>query len=124
MTVLDRYIQRSIQIENCIILKYLILFINKLFGLDFMLDSKLKPYIIEANTNPCLELSCPLLERIIPHMLENAFRIALDPLFPPPTKWPASKRHLLTDITSENNRFEIIFDEILHGPDLKSLYLN
>jgi hypothetical protein len=49
-----------------------------------MLDINLKPYIIEVNTNPCLELSCPLLERIIPSMLENAFWIGLDPLFPPP----------------------------------------
>jgi tubulin monoglycylase TTLL3/8 len=40
--------------------------------------------MIEANTNPCLELSCPLLSRLIPSMLESAFRIAIDPLIPPP----------------------------------------
>jgi tubulin polyglutamylase TTLL1 len=53
-----------------------------------MLDSKLKPKIIEVNTNPCLELSSPLLESIIPGMLDNAFKISLDILFPPPTNWP------------------------------------
>ena len=76
------------------------------------------------NTNPCLELSCPLLERIIPSMLENALRIGLDPLFPPPIKWPVSKRHILNDITSENNRFEKIFDELTHGSELRALYEN
>lgn len=33
----------------------------EIFGLDFMLDWNLKPWLIEINTNPCLELSCPLL---------------------------------------------------------------
>ena len=39
-----------------------------------MVDYSFNPWLIEINTNPCLELSCPLLERIIPHMVENAFR--------------------------------------------------
>ena len=38
----------------------------EIFGLDFMIDDNAKVWIIEVNTNPCLELSCPLLSRIIP----------------------------------------------------------
>jgi tubulin polyglutamylase TTLL1/tubulin monoglycylase TTLL3/8 len=49
-----------------------------------MFDEEFKPYLIEVNTNPCLELSSPLLARLIPQMLENSFRIVADPLFPPP----------------------------------------
>jgi D-alanine-D-alanine ligase-like ATP-grasp enzyme len=33
----------------------------ELFGYDFMIDENFKVYLIEANTNPCLEISCPLL---------------------------------------------------------------
>jgi hypothetical protein len=29
-------------------------------------------------------MSCPLLARIIPEVLDNAFRIVLDPIFPAP----------------------------------------
>ena len=50
----------------------------EVFGLDFMFDDEFKPYLIEVNTNPSLELSCPLLARLIPNMLENALKIALD----------------------------------------------
>ena len=41
----------------------------ELFGMDFMIDQHLKPWLIEINTNPCLELSSPLLARLIPTVL-------------------------------------------------------
>jgi len=56
-----------------------------------MFDDDFKPYLIEVNTNPCLELSSPLLARLIPNMLENAFRITADPMFPPPEGWSQKK---------------------------------
>lgn len=49
-----------------------------------MIDENFNTWLIEVNTNPCLELSCPLLARIIPAMVENALKIALDPVFRPP----------------------------------------
>lgn len=56
----------------------------EVYGLDFMLDEQFKVYLIEVNTNPALDLSSPLLARLIPSMLDNAFQISVDPLFPPP----------------------------------------
>ena len=43
----------------------------EIFGLDFMIDSDLKLLLIEVNSNPCLELSCPILSQIIPNLIEN-----------------------------------------------------
>jgi tubulin monoglycylase TTLL3/8 len=59
----------------------------EVFGLDFMIDDEFKLYLIEINTNPCLELSSPLLARMIPNMLENAFKLVVDPMFPPPENY-------------------------------------
>ena len=57
----------------------------EVFGLDFMIDEEFKPWLIEINTNPCLEIAnSPILTRIIPTMLENAFRLSIDLIFPPP----------------------------------------
>jgi hypothetical protein len=56
----------------------------EIFGYDFMLDENFKTYLIEVNTNPSLEICCPLLARIIPELLENSFRIAMDPIYQPP----------------------------------------
>ncbi len=39
-----------------------------------MIDSIFKVYLIEINTNPCFELCCGLLRKIIPNMIENAIR--------------------------------------------------
>lgn len=55
----------------------------EIFGYDFMIDENFKVFLIEANTNPCLEICSPLLARIIPELLDNSFRIALDPLYQP-----------------------------------------
>lgn len=56
----------------------------EIFGYDFMIDENFKVYLIEVNTNPSLEICCPLLARIIPELLENSFRIVLDPIYQPP----------------------------------------
>jgi tubulin monoglycylase TTLL3/8 len=56
----------------------------ELLGLDFMIDEDFHPWLIEVNTNPCLELCCPHLQRIIPSLIENLFKVCVDPLFPPP----------------------------------------
>ena len=49
----------------------------EIFGLDFMIDADFNLWLIEVNTNPCLEISCPLLGTIIPKMIENALEYQL-----------------------------------------------
>lgn len=73
----------------------------EIFGYDFMIDEEFKPWLIEINTNPCLELASPHLKVIIPAMVENAFRLVLDSLFPVPL---GQHQEVLT-----SNRFELIF---------------
>lgn len=80
----------------------------ELLGYDFLLDSKLNPYLIETNTNPCLELSSPYLSCLIPAVVENTLRIAIDPIFPSPNKHKS-----LTKLSE--NRFELVFHEIKDG---------
>lgn len=64
-------------------------FTFEIFGFDFMIDENFKPWLIEVNTNPDITTHTPITARVIPPMVENAFRIGLDPLFPCPTQWPA-----------------------------------
>ncbi len=45
----------------------------EIFGYDYILDEDLNCWLIEVNTNPCLEESSPLLERLIPRMLGTIF---------------------------------------------------
>lgn len=47
-----------------------------------MIDKNLKPWLIEVNTNPCLEESSALLKQLIPRMIDDAFKLTLDVLFP------------------------------------------
>ncbi|EAS00525.2 tubulin-tyrosine ligase family protein (macronuclear) [Tetrahymena thermophila SB210] len=92
----------------------------ELFGLDFMIDDSYKTWLIEVNTNPCLETSCPLLARIISTLVENVFKVAVDPIFPPPN-FPKSKKHLIPENIFESNKFELIFDELQDAQQLSTL---
>lgn len=78
----------------------------EVLGYDFMIDDKFKVWLIEVNTNPCLALSSTYLARLIPSMLDNAFRIAVDPYFPEPN----SKKHQ-SEWASQGweNKFELVF---------------
>ena len=70
----------------------------ELLGMDFMLEEDQTPRLIEINTNPCLETNCSLLTRLISQLLEQTFRLTLDPLFPPPKHFaPSRKGHLDRD---------------------------
>ena len=42
-----------------------------------MIDEEFNVYLIEVNTNPCLETSSTLLARLIPNMIENVFRLEI-----------------------------------------------
>ena len=55
----------------------------ELFGFDFMVDKNEKLWLIEVNTNPCIETSSKLLEDLVPRMLDDAFRKTVDLVFKP-----------------------------------------
>lgn len=62
----------------------------EIFGYDFMVDKNANLWLIEVNTNPCLEESSPLLQKLIPRMLskglfnvDDAFRLTVDKIFSP-----------------------------------------
>ena len=45
-----------------------------------MIDEALNVILIEVNTNPCLDTApCPLLHRVITQVLDQTFKIAVDP---------------------------------------------
>jgi hypothetical protein len=63
----------------------------EIFGYDFLIDENLNVWLIEINTNPCIEESSTLLKELIPRMLGNslfdiddAYKLTIDVLFP---KW-------------------------------------
>jgi len=46
-----------------------------------MIDSDMKCWLIEANTNPCLEESSRLLKVLIPRMIDDLFKLTIDLVF-------------------------------------------
>ena len=48
-----------------------------------MIDEMLRPWLIEVNTNPCLEETSKILRQYLPRMIDDAFKLTLDVLYPP-----------------------------------------
>ena len=53
----------------------------EIFGYDFILDNDFKPWILEINDNPGLCISSPIIAKLIPRMLDDAFRLTIDKVF-------------------------------------------
>merc|ERR1719161_3406154 len=54
----------------------------EVFGFDFMVDASYRTWLIECNSNPCLELVSSYLSHLIPSMLEQALMLTIDRIFP------------------------------------------
>lgn len=57
-------------------------FCFELFGYDFILDEDFNCWLIEVNTNPCIEESSQLLKGLLPRMIEDMMRLTIDIVFP------------------------------------------
>jgi hypothetical protein len=49
------------------------------------------------------------MEKIIPKLIDDTFKLTIDLLVPPPSLWPVDKRHLLLAKIHENG-FCVIFN--------------
>lgn len=61
-------------------------FTFELFGYDFITDEDFNTWLIEVNTNPCLEESSQLLKDLLPRMIEDLLKLTVDVVFPKNSK--------------------------------------
>ncbi len=54
----------------------------ELFGYDFLIDEAFKVWLIEVNTNPCLEESSSILKMLLPRMIDDMLKLTVDCAFP------------------------------------------
>ena len=92
----------------------------EIFGYDFIVDSDLKTWLIEVNTNPCIEESSGLLKMLVPRMIgrylineiDDAFKLTLDVVFPPKTKLESTES--LFPITKYSNNDNLWYFIIIY----------
>ena len=82
----------------------------EIFGCDFILDKKYKPYLLEINLNPGLEISSPLISKLVPRMVNDALKLTIDSKFYRNKEETSSKYHVDGYDDTENmwERFNVI----------------
>jgi tubulin monoglycylase TTLL3/8 len=50
--------------------------------------------------------------------------MTLDPVFSPPFEWPNNNKFYVPDNLLENLRFELVFDEVTEGKQIRELFKN
>jgi hypothetical protein len=81
----------------------------EIFGYDFMIDEKLKPWLIEVNTNPCLDVTSKLLGSYLPRMINDAFKITLDVNFPAPEEAEKATEFPVEGYKDNENMFQHLY---------------
>lgn len=61
-------------------------FCFELFGYDFIMDEDFNLWLIEVNTNPCIEESSEMLKHYLRRMINDLIKIEIDPKFPRPKR--------------------------------------
>ena len=79
----------------------------ELMGFDFMLDSELNLYLIEVNTNPCLDTPCMLLQRMIPQVLDQTLKLAVDPFL----QASEHQYYMTQDLNVSEMRFQLVYQD-------------
>lgn len=78
----------------------------ELFGYDFILTEEGRPLLLEINSNPCLDRPCPLLEALIPNVIEDSLKLSIDLVVP--------KKHFSgTKKEDRVNRFVPIYNSLI-----------
>ncbi|VDP71985.1 unnamed protein product [Echinostoma caproni] len=50
----------------------------QLFGLDFMLDQEMRPWLLEVNSNPAMATNCDVLKDVLPDLIQKTIHITLE----------------------------------------------
>jgi Tubulin-tyrosine ligase family len=53
----------------------------ELFGYDFIIDEDFNTWLIEVNTNPCIEESSGILKILLPRMIDDMLKLSVDQYF-------------------------------------------
>ena len=98
----------------------------EVYGYDFMIDSKLKAWMIEINTNPSLSESNDTVKTIIERMfgtfrlnLDDAFKITIDKIFKPKKQASPPNINILSPPKSNSNLPISTSHETKHPQDQK-----
>ena len=74
----------------------------EIFGYDFILDENYRPFLLEINTNPGLEISSPLINQLLPRMIDDAFKLTIDEEFSLSSEFIEQESHFPVDYHKNN----------------------
>lgn len=85
----------------------------ELYGFDFMLDDKLNPYLIEINTNPAMFTDTSAQKELLPKLIEDVIKMAIDVHPYGKTDGTEEVRELIESGLSKTNlKYDIVYTDL------------
>jgi len=66
----------------------------EIFGYDFIMDALFNVFLLEVNTNPGLEISSPIISKLVPRMIDDSLRLTIDKIFETRYSFDPNKENL------------------------------
>ena len=77
-----------------------------LLGYDFMIDINFKVWLIEINKNPGLVESSPVINSLVPRLLDDCFKLTLDRIFD--SRTVGDVKYPVEDYNDDENMFQFL----------------
>ena len=81
----------------------------EIFGFDFMLDSDLNPFLLEVNINPAMFLDTPVLEEMLPKLINDTCKMAVK--VHQPNEKCALKEQIETSLLKTKLKYQFLYSE-------------
>jgi tubulin polyglutamylase TTLL1 len=82
----------------------------QILAFDYIIDENFNLWLLKIKDSPFPESNSPVIDRVVPNLIEQTLRFIVEPLLPPRNHYPPLFRHRLPPDPLASLKFELFFE--------------